>query len=73
MEPISRHNMELVSLLRSCDPSRVLAGEYDGIARAYWEGEDALPEDVLEGLEPEAAGSMPAEPLYEYLVVGVLE
>lgn len=70
---VSRHNMELVSLLRSCDPSRVLAGEYDGIARAYWEGEDALPEDVLEGLEPEAAGSMPAEPLYEYLVVGVLE
>jgi hypothetical protein len=70
---VSRHNMELVLLLRSCDPSRVPAGECDGIARAYWEGEDALLEDVLEGLGPEVAGAMPAEPLHEYLVMGVLE
>lgn len=70
---VGRHNMELMSLLGSCDPSHVLAGKYDGIARAYWEGEDTLPEDVLAELGPEVAGAMPAEPLHEYLVRGVLE
>lgn len=68
---ISRHNMEIVSFLRACDLSRARVDEIDGIARAYWEGEDGVSDNLLDvvGL----SNGIRFEPLYEYLIVGVLE
>lgn len=68
---ISRHNMEIVSFLRACDLSRTKVDEIGDIARAYWEGEDGVPDNLLDvvGLSKD----MGPELLYEYLIVGVLE
>lgn len=68
---ISRHNMDIISLLRSCDPAQMQSREFDMALKAYWEGEGELPRSVLAALDLD--GTIPKDPIYEYLVVGALE